>query len=46
MNHNEKIHNEDWEKVKEDYSFFEKESRFEILKNLILSDQLRLVTRR
>lgn len=42
-NYIEKIHDQDWRDVKKDYSFFEKEARFEIIKNLILSEHPNIV---
>ena len=39
----EKIHDQDWREVKKDYSFFEKEARFEIIKNLIFSEHPNIV---
>jgi 2-polyprenyl-6-hydroxyphenyl methylase/3-demethylubiquinone-9 3-methyltransferase len=43
MSYIEKIHDQDWREGKKDYSFFEKEARFEIVKNLILSKQPNIV---
>lgn len=37
-NYSEKIHDQDWREVKKEYSFYEKEVRFEIIKNFILSE--------